>query len=180
MKKILVTGGTVFVSKYTAEYFSNNKKYEVFVLNRNNHMQPDNTTLINLDRKELGDKLKNYNFDIVLDITSYSKNDVQGIFEAVGGVFQYIFLSSSAVYTEFNVQPLKENGKLGFNKFWKDYGISKIEAEEYLRSVKPDVYIIRPSYLYGPQNNVYREAFVFECAEKNRPFYIPKNREMKL
>ena len=34
MKKILVTGGTTFVSKYVAEYFVN-VGYEVFVLNRN-------------------------------------------------------------------------------------------------------------------------------------------------
>ena len=34
MKKILVTGGTTFVSKYTAEYFVN-RNYEVYVLNRN-------------------------------------------------------------------------------------------------------------------------------------------------
>ena len=42
MKKLLVTGGTVFVSKYVAEYFSNKNEYEVFVLNRNNHPQPAN------------------------------------------------------------------------------------------------------------------------------------------
>ena len=34
MKKILITGGTTFVSKYVAEYFVN-VGYEVFVLNRN-------------------------------------------------------------------------------------------------------------------------------------------------
>ena len=32
MKKILVTGGTTFVSKYVAEYFVN-AGYEVYVLN---------------------------------------------------------------------------------------------------------------------------------------------------
>ena len=89
-------------------------------------------------------------------------------------------MSSSAVYPETEEQPFMENAKVGFNKFWKDYGMNKIEAEEYLRSVKPDSYIIRPPYLYGPENNVYREAFVFDCAENNRPFYIPSNGDMKL
>lgn len=28
--------------------------------------------------------------------------------------------------------------------------------------------------------NLYREPFVFDCAEKDRPFYIPENGEMKL
>ena len=43
-----------------------------------------------------------------------------------------------------------------------------------------EAYILRPPYLYGPGNNLYREAFVFDCARKKRPFYLPKNGEMKL
>ena len=38
MKKILVTGGTTFVSKYVADYFVN-AGYEVYVLNRNTKPQ---------------------------------------------------------------------------------------------------------------------------------------------
>ena len=34
MKKLLVTGGTVFVSKYIAEYYVA-KGYDVYVMNRN-------------------------------------------------------------------------------------------------------------------------------------------------
>lgn len=34
MKKILITGGTVFVSRYAARYFVD-KGYEVYVVNRN-------------------------------------------------------------------------------------------------------------------------------------------------
>ena len=45
MKKILVTGGTTFVSKYVAEYFVN-AGYEVFVLNRNSKPQVQGVTLI--------------------------------------------------------------------------------------------------------------------------------------
>ena len=43
-----------------------------------------------------------------------------------------------------------------------------------------DYYIIRPPYLYGPMNNVYREAFLFECIDRNMSFYIPKDGKMKL
>ena len=42
MKKIFVTGGTVFVSKNVAEYFAE-KGYEVYILNRDNYEQPKNT-----------------------------------------------------------------------------------------------------------------------------------------
>ncbi len=44
----------------------------------------------------------------------------------------------------------------------------------------PDAYILRPPYLYGPMNNVYREAFVFDCAMQDRKFYLPKDGQMNL
>ena len=40
MKKFLITGGTVFVSRYIAEYYVS-KGYEVYVLNRNCKKQSD-------------------------------------------------------------------------------------------------------------------------------------------
>lgn len=172
MKKILVTGGTIFVSKFTAEYFS--KKYDVYVLNRENHPQPENTKLIKADKNNLGSILAQYNFDAVLDISSYTKNDVENIWNSVGNVNKYIFLSSSAVYPETLNQPFTENDKTGRNIFWKDYGTNKIDAEQFILSKKSDAYIIRPPYLYGPENNVYREAFVFDCAEMERKFYLPE------
>ena len=56
--KILVTGGTVFASRYTAEYFVR-KGNEVYVLNRNSKPQSEGVKLINCDRHNLGDSLKN-------------------------------------------------------------------------------------------------------------------------
>lgn len=179
MKKILVTGGTAFVSKYVAEYFAK-KGNEVYVLNRNNHEQPKNTSLINCDRAKLGNKLKEYKFDAVLDITAYTKADIENLTNSLGEIKDYIFLSSSAVYPETLEQPFKENQELGENKYWKDYGVNKIEAEKYLISKVQQSYILRPPYLYGPMNNIYREAFVFDCAENGRTFYVPEEGNMKL
>lgn len=56
----------------------------------------------------------------------------------------------------------------------------KIEAENALQKEVPNAYILRPPYLYGPMNNVYREAFVFECALAKRKFYIPREGQMGL
>ena len=183
MKKMLVTGGTVFVSKYIAEYFAK-KDFEVFVLNRNTRPQPENTRLIQADRNNIGSALKGHSFDIVID-TGYSEKDVKNLLDAFDtlelcGKEKYIFISSSAVYPETLPLPFKESYKSGRNKIWGDYGTNKIHAEEYLLSQKTDSYIIRPPYLYGPMNNVYREAFVFECAQKSRTFYMPKDGSLKL
>ena len=179
MKKILVTGGTVFVSKNVAEYFAE-KGHEVYILNRDNYEQPKNTKLIKADRNNLGDSLKNYNFDVVIDVTAYTKADVKNLLDGLNPVSQYVLISSSAVYPETLELPFNENQTTGRNAIWKDYGTNKIEAEEYLFSKIPDAYVIRPPYLYGPQNNLYREAFVFDCAEAKRTFFVPKDGSMKL
>lgn len=179
MKKILVTGGTVFVSKYVAEYFVK-KGCDVYVLNRNSRPQSEGVTLIEADRNNLGDVLKSYHFDAVLDITSYTGKDVENLLNALGSYDNYVLISSSAVYPEYENQPFKEETNLGENKFWGSYGTNKIEAERVLLERYKDAYILRPPYLYGPMNNVYREAFVFDCAMNGRKFYLPKDGQMKL
>ncbi len=179
MKKILVTGGTVFVSRYVAEYFVE-KGYDVYVLNRNNRPQSEGVTLIEADRKNMGDVLKGYHFDAILDITSYTAADVEGLLDALDSFDEYLFISSSAVYPEYEAQPFIEETPLGENKYWGKYGTNKIEAEQLLSKRVPNAYIIRPPYLYGPMNNVYREAFVFECAMEDRKFYLPKDGQLKL
>lgn len=49
--KLLVTGGTTFVSKYVASYFMKQGN-EVFVLNRNTKPQVEGVTLIEGDRHD--------------------------------------------------------------------------------------------------------------------------------
>ncbi len=177
--KVLVTGGTVFVSKYVARYYVN-KCYEVYVLNRNSRLQVEGVHLLEADRHDCKEVLKGHYFDAVLDVTAYTAEDIKDLLAGLEGFGQYIMVSSSAVYPEMNVQPFTEEQSVGLNKFWGQYGTDKIAAEEALLQAVPEAYILRPPYLYGPMNNVYREGFVFECAEKERKFYIPKDGSMQL
>lgn len=179
MKKLLITGGTVFVSRYTAEYFVQ-KGYDVYVLNRGSRTQSEGVTLIEADRHNLKTVLQGKSFDAILDMTAYTKEDIADLLNGLGSFGQYIMLSSSAVYPEYGLQPFKEDGLLAVNKFWGTYGTDKIEAEQELLGRVPNAYILRPPYLYGPMNNVYREAFVFDCALQDRKFYLPKDGDMKL
>lgn len=114
------------------------------------------------------------------DITAYDKSDIIDLYDSTGSFGQYIMISSSAVYPEYASQPIGEDSEKAANKFWGKYGTDKIEAERALLDRVHDAYILRPSYLYGPMNNVYREAFVFDCAKADRKFYLPKNGDMKL
>ena len=177
--KILITGGTVFASRYTAQYFVS-KGHEVYVLNRGSRPQCGGVKHICADRHSIGGELKAYSFDAVLDITSYNENDVRTLNDALGDVGSYIFISSSAVYPETLPQPFSEEMQCGPNSIWGAYGTNKLAAEEYLRQSVPQAYILRPPYLCGRMNNLYREAFVFECAEGDKPFYLPKDGSLKL
>ncbi len=178
MKKMLITGGTVFVSRFAAEFFSS--RYDVYVLNRNTKPQCENATLIEADRHNLGSCLKDKHFDAILDITAYDRQDVEDLLDAVGSFDDYILISSSAVYPETAAQPFTEETAIAPNSIWGKYGTDKIAAEQVLQARVPRGYILRPPYLYGPGNNVYREAFVFDCALQRRKFYLPGNGSMKL
>lgn len=178
MRTILVTGGTVFVSRYITEYFVA-KGDDVYVINRNTRPQSDGVKLIQADRHEPGDVLRKYHFDVVID-TAYNSDDINLLLDTLGSYNEYILISSSSVYPEYCSQPFSEETQTGVNMYWGKYGTDKIKAEKALVQRVPGAYILRPPYLYGQMNNVYREAFVFDCALKDRKFYLPGDGKMKL
>ena len=177
--KVLVTGGTTFVSRFTAEFFEK-QGHDVFVLNRGTKKQSNGVHLIKADRHCLGNALLEHTFDAVIDVTAYTRKDVSDLLDGLGSFGKYILISSSAVYPETLTQPFNEDQPCGPNIHWGAYGTNKIDAEQALLQRVPDAYMIRPPYLYGPMNNLYREAYIFDCAEKNVPVYIPENEDMQL
>lgn len=179
MRNVLVTGGTNFVSRYVAEYFVRLGD-KVFVLNRGSKEQSQGVIHIKGDRSNLGDLLKGYSFDAVLDVTAYTEEDVCNLLDALGDFTDYILISSSAVYPDTLPMPFSELSPVGQNRVWGAYGTNKIKAEEVLLQRVPEAYILRPPYLYGPMQNLYRELFVFDCAEKDRPFVLPSKGKMNL
>ncbi|WP_207214988.1 NAD-dependent epimerase/dehydratase family protein [Bifidobacterium pseudolongum] len=183
-RRILVTGGTVFVSKYFASYFGA-RGDDVVVLNRNTKEQLENVTIIEADRHALGSSLSGERFDAVIDVTAYNAQDIDDLVGALeSATFDaYVMISSSAVYPKANLQPFVENGRLGLgstHEVWGPYSDGKVAAERALLEQVANAYIIRPPYLYGPMNNVYREAFVFDCADADRAFCLPGDGDMHL
>ena len=180
-RDLLVTGGTVFVSRYVAEYFAA-RGNRVTVLNRGTRPQPQhpNISAVVADRHALGDALAGREFDAVLDIAAYTRTDVEALAAALPSVKDYIFVSSSAVYPETLPQPFAETAPCGPNIHWGSYGTNKLEAEQWLTAHLPHSYILRPPYLYGPLEYLYRSPFVFDCAAEERPFCLPGDGQMKL
>ncbi len=177
--KMLITGGTTFVSRFTAEYFTA-KGNDVVVLNRGSREQVDGVTHIQCDRLYLGEELKGAYIDLVLDITAYTQEHIQALLTSGVSFGDYVFISSSAVYPKTNPQPFTEEQACGRNSVWGDYGMNKLNAERYLQAHIPNAYILRPPYFYGIYDNLYREAFPFDCAMQDRPFYLPQDGDMRL
>ena len=177
MRKILITGGTVFVSRYLAEYYVA-KGDDVYVINRNTRKQSKGVTLLEADRHRLGDLLRSYYFDVVID-TAYTCEDITMLLDSLGGYRVYFYKFKRSLSRKLNSTISRRwciIGKISI----QGYSVNKIKAEKALLERNSHAYILRPPYLYGPMNNVYREAFVFDCALTNRKFYLPGNGEMKL
>lgn len=129
-RRILVTGGTVFVSKYIARFFAG-LGADVVVLNRNTKERLEGVTVIEADRHALGNVLDGQHFDAVIDVTAYNAQDVDDLARALkSATFKtYVMISSSAVYPTTNLQPFVENGRLGLNtkhEVWGPYSEGKI------------------------------------------------------
>lgn len=179
MRNILITGGTSFVSGYLADFFVKSGD-RVWVLNRGSRAQMPGVRLIQADRHQIGNALCGLQFDAVIDAVAYDAPDVESLLAAVEGQPAYVLISSSAVYPETLPQPFTEDMPVGENRIWGAYGLSKVRAEAAAQRLRPDSYILRPPYLYGPMQNLYREPFVFDCARMGRPFYVPGDGEMPL
>ena len=104
--KILITGGTTFVSKYAAEYFVS-KDNDVTVINRGSRPQVNGVAHISCDRTALGERLNGKHFDLILDITAYTSEHIKTLLNSGITFDDYIFISSSAVYPETNPQHMK-------------------------------------------------------------------------
>lgn len=171
--RILILGGTVFVSKYLAEYFMN-KHHEVYTLNRGTKNQVLGVHFIKCDRYSITNELDGLEFDLIID-NAYKRIEIELLLKSNVKFKDYVFISSSAVYKNSKGIPLTEDCVVGYNDTWGDYGLNKIECERYLLDNVANAYIIRLPYLYGKYNNIYRESFVIDCAINNYSFYLPEN-----
>lgn len=124
-------------------------------------------------------ELRGERFDAVFDVSGYAAEDVLPVLDALrldAGV-RYVFVSSGAVYRPSSV-PLAEGAPKGENANWGSYGLGKLAAEELLAARQSELgyalSVVRPAYIYGPGNNLYREAFLFDRLERGLAIPVPQ------
>lgn len=185
--KILVLGGTTFVSWYVVKRLAENG-HDVTTVTRGTKKGIHGVRVSECyaDRHDINQMkpiLNHIEFDYLIDISGYTETDVEIVYQCIADrkIRNYIFISSSAVYRESNILPIKESFETGENGVWAKYGTDKLAAEKFLMKMNREnnlpVTILRPPYIYGEGNNVYREAFIFDRLRDNLPIIVPDNGE---
>lgn len=185
MKKVLLMGGSYFIGKSIVESLLE-ADYEVYILNRGTKkINDDRINQIICDRNnidEMSIKLKDYLFDIVIDISGLNEEQTNILYISLNlvSIKQFVFISSSSVYDVENLNaPFLETDTLSQNKYWTDYGLNKIKSEQYyidkFNNTDTKLVILRPPYVYGENNYAQRESFIFNNITNNKPIIIPNS-----
>lgn len=153
---ILLIGGTGIISSEICD-LSILKGYNVFVINRGRRKQFLNrkakliiADIHNDSVNTLKEKIKDYQFDIVIDFISYNPDQLKKTIECfTKRCKQFFFISSATAYKEGVTDIITENCPLE-NTVWK-YAQDKADCESYLRDNNFSFYytIIRPYVTYN-------------------------------
>lgn len=184
MKSILIMGGTTFVSSSLAKYLVE-KGYDVDILTRGlkpiNYEGFRNHLICNRrSKKEIQKVLKGRKYEFIFDISAYTREDVEILITSIdtSQLRKYIFCSSGAVYKPSN-KIIGEDFEKGENPNWGQYGIDKKEAEDFIFKSGIPFIIFRPTYIYGENNNLYREAYFFDRIKNKKAIPIPYGKGTK-
>ncbi|AFS78728.1 NAD-dependent epimerase/dehydratase family protein [Gottschalkia acidurici 9a] len=184
MKSVLVMGGTSFVSSFLAKHLIG-QGYNVDILTRGlKSIDYDGfREQLICDRKsknEVQEVLEGRKYEFVFDISAYTKADVEILLTSIdkNELKKYVFCSSGAVY-EPSSDTIKESFKKGENSNWGKYGIDKKEAEDFIINSGIPYTIFRPPYIYGENNNLYREIYFFDRIINNKEIPIPFGKDTK-
>lgn len=178
MKSILVMGGNDFIGSALSRYLIESG-YKIDILTRGKnpiHYKGFRNHIIcnRQNRDDIEKNLSKKSYEYIFDVTAHSKDDVKNLldFVDVKSLKKYIVLSSGAVYKDSS-KKAKEDFEKGENKNWGRYGLEKKEAEDFIIDSSIPYVIVRPTYVYGDNNNLYREYYFFERISQEKPIPVP-------
>jgi dTDP-glucose 4,6-dehydratase len=178
-ENLLILGGTNFIGPYLVDFLLKSNKYNIFMLNRSgNNLNNNKITCFKCDRNDfntLSNIIENIKLDIVVDMCLFNLKQAENIYTILTkkSIKKYIFLSSIASYEHTHKYPLIESNKLGEWTLFGTYGINKMECENFIKSKNNFPYVIlKPTYILGKNNYIYREQYYFDKIKNNEPLLI--------
>lgn len=179
--QILVAGGTNFIGRSIVSTLS--RHHTVSVLNRGSRPVADGRIRHLIADRNEPDVLRELfadsdAFDVVVDVSATDPNHVRGLLGGLGEQLPraYVLISSAAVYTPGAAYPIREDSHVGGDPVWGGYGEDKAACEELVRaSGIEEVTILRPPYVYGPENNEDREKWLWARMAAGEPIFVPSD-----
>lgn len=191
MAQVLVIGGTLFIGRALVELLLE-RGDEVVIMHRGTGTPfGKRTGEIRCDRNDVAavqSALRGTAFDLVFDNvydfergTGADAVSAAAVAAATGRLRRYVFTSTVAVFGEggsFGAGgEFDEDSPTVPSGFPNPYSAQKAESERVLfalhksRGIK--VTVVRPTFIYGPNNPVDREAFFWDRITVGRPIIVP-------
>ena len=180
--KVLLIGGTGNISSDTASLL-HTQGHEIFVLTRGKTPVPPAYRAVVADRKNIESMraaIATVNPDVAINFIGFEVADLELDFAVLNGrIQQYIFISSTTVYTRPPATlPMTEALALG-NKYW-DYAQKKADCEQWLNARAKSggfpVTIVRPSHTYSKlwvPNAISSASYTFASRlEQGKPVFV--------
>ncbi len=178
-RHVLVIGGSGFVGGAVVRALLA-RGHEVTVLNRGSKPVAGAAQLVadRNDPEAVEDALLARAFDVMIDTNCYTGEQAAIMIAATEGkVRRALVISSAAVYGNSARMPPTEDEPIGGATVWSPYGQNKSKVEDAYRAARQfgSCVIVRPPYVFGPNNNFERERWVWARQLNNRPVLIPGN-----
>jgi nucleoside-diphosphate-sugar epimerase len=181
--RVLVMGGTRFNGLALVRELAKHG-HDVTVLNRGvtEVALPRGVRRLTADRTDharLREVLEGEQFDVVQDINGYTVDDIKPMIEIFRGrVAHYIFASSTVIYADTGLFPIRESDPVDRGPLQSEYGMNKLLVEDILfaehRANGFPVTTTAFSMVFGPNNIIpEREQRMFTRLRAGRPVLIP-------
>ena len=181
--RVLVMGGTQFNGLALVRELADHG-HDVTILNRGQSQAdlPRGIHRVFADRgdpAQMRDVLGSVDVDAVIDVSAYRPEDVELMVDVFRGrIAHYIFISSTVIYAQTDLLPIRETHPVDRGPAQNEYGMNKLLCEDILlrawREHRFPASTVALSMVMGAENILPdREQRMFKRMREGRPILIP-------